>query len=205
MASTISRKSSSLGGGEIMILRLSHTLRELQRLSREAPAATFQDDAFEAMKELIRFDTGFWGGGIPSEPAVMHYVHLYRLPLTEMNAAFEKVKSRPKHIAWISNQAINAGRALISDVRDWGIDDFYTPFGVDQIVSIYLQDVDLGLYHVLSLYRSGEERFTEQERLLFESAVPHLLDAYRESKLRHISASGSSLVTPPPAYTRLPH
>jgi DNA-binding CsgD family transcriptional regulator len=172
-----------------MILRLSHTLRELQRLSREAPEATFQDDAFEAMKELIRFDTGFWGGGIPSEPAVMHYVHLFRISLAEMHPAFEKAKSHPKMIESVARAANNAGRAQIFNTKEAGIDFFYKPFDVDQLISIYLHDTDLGLYHVLSLYRSGEEHFTEQERLLFESAVPHLLDAYRENQLQHISSS----------------
>lgn len=171
-----------------MLHRLSRTLREIHRLSREAPVAGFQDAAFEAMKELIRFDTGYWGGGRePVEAVVIHYRHLHRLPAEEMNAAFEKVKSRPKHIEIIFRCVINAGQAQAFDTREAGVDDFYSPYGIDQVVTLYTHDADLGLYHVISLYRSGEERFTEQERLLFESAVPHLLDAWRESKLLHLT------------------
>lgn len=171
-----------------MLHRLSRTLREIHRLSREVPVAGFQDAAFEAMKELVRFDTGYWGGGrVPVEAVVMHYSYLHRLPAEEMNAAFEKVKSRPKHVEFISRCVINAGQAQVCDIREVGIDDFYSHFGIDQIVTLYTHDTDLGLYHVISLYRSGAERFTEAERLLFESAVPHLLDAWRESKLLHIS------------------
>jgi len=170
-----------------MLHRLSRTLREIHRLSREVPVAGFQDAAFEAMKELIRFDTGYWGGGrLPVEAVVMHYQHLHRLP-AEMNAAFEKVKSRPRHVEFISRCVINAGQAQVGDVREAGVDDFYSHFGVDQIVTLYQHDADLGLYHVISLYRSGAERFTEAERLLFENAVPHLQDAWRESKLLHLS------------------
>jgi len=170
-----------------MLHRLSRTLRELHRLGREAPAAGFQDAAFEAMKDLVRFDAGYWGGGRePVEAVVMHYQHLYRLP-EEMNAAFEKVKSRPKYIEVMSRNIINAGQAQAYDVRETGIGDFFGPYGIDQCVTLYQRDDDLGLYHALSLYRSGEERFTEPERLLFENAVPHLLDAWRESKLLHIS------------------
>lgn len=170
-----------------MLQRQSRTLREIYRLSREAPAADFQDAAFEAMKELVRFDAGYWGGGRgPVEAVVVHYVHLYRLP-AESNAAFEKVKSQPKHIEVISRSVINAGQAQAFDTQEAGISDFYGPYGIDQAVTLYQHDADLGLYHVISLYRSGVERFTEQERLLFESAVPHLLDAWRESKLLHLS------------------
>ena len=171
-----------------MLQSLSRTLREIYRLSREAPVADFQDAAFEAMKGLVRFESGYWGGGRgPIEAVVIHYVHLHRLPVGEMSAAFEKVKSHPKHIEIISRCVINAGQAQAFDTREAGIDDFYSPYGIDQVVSLYQHDVDLGLYHVLSLYRRGTERFTEPERLLFESAVPHLLDAWRESKLLHLS------------------
>ena len=171
-----------------MLHHLSRTLREIHRLGLEAPAATFQDDAFEAMKGLIRFDYGYWGGGRePLEAVVMHYSYLYRLPAEQMSATFEKVKSHPKYIESISRQVINAGQALAYGVREAGLMDLYGPYGVDQIVSLYQRDDDLGLYHVLSLYRGGEDRFTEQERLLFQNAVPHLLDAWRESKLLHIS------------------
>ncbi|MDP4028245.1 MAG: helix-turn-helix transcriptional regulator [Gallionella sp.] len=172
-----------------MLHRLSRTLREIHRLSREVPVACFQDAAFEAMKELVRFDTGYWGGGRePVEAVVMHYQHLHQLPV-EMNAAFEKVKSHPKHIEVIFRCVTNAGQAQAFDVRESGTGDFYTPYGIDQLVTLYQHDADLGLYHVISLFRSGEERFTEPERLLFESAVPHLLDARRESKLLHLSGA----------------
>lgn len=171
-----------------MLNRLSRTLREIHRLSREAPVATFQDDAFEAMKELVRFDFGFWGGGRePIDAVVMHYAYLHRLPEKEMSAAFEKVKFHPNMIKSISRNILNAGQAQIFNTRDEGTDFFYSPFGVDQLVSVYLKDADLGIYNVISLYRSGEERFTEDESLLFESAVPHLQDAWRESKLLHLS------------------
>ena len=171
-----------------MLQSLSRTLREIYRLSREAPVVDFQDAAFEAMKELIRFDSGYWGGGRePVEAVVMHYFYLYRLPADEMFASFEKMKSHPKYIEIISRNIINAGQAQIYDVWEAGIGDHFGPYGVDQVVTLYQRDDDLGLYHALSLYRSGEERFTESERQKFESAVPHLLDAWRESKLLHIS------------------
>ena len=171
-----------------MLHRQSRALREIYRLSREAPVADFQDATFEAMKELVRFDAGYWGGGRePVEAVVVHYAHLYRLPTEEMSAAFEKVKSHPKHTEIIFRCVINAGQAQAFDTREVGVDDFYSPYGIDQVVTLYTHDDDLGLYHVISLYRSGAERFTEPERLLFESAVPHLLDAWRESKLLHIS------------------
>jgi DNA-binding CsgD family transcriptional regulator len=181
-----------------MLHSLSHTLREIHRLSREVPTAVFQDAAFEAMKELIRFDYGYWGGGVPSEASLLHYSYLYRLPAEEMNASFEKVKSSPPHVALISQCVINAGQAQIFDAREAGVSDLYGAYGVDQIVTHYQYDADLGLYHATSLYRSGEERFTEQERLLFESAVPHLMDAWRENKLLHLSDTNrdSSPLTP---------
>ena len=54
-----------------------------------------------------------------------------------------------------------------------------------------------------TLYRSGEERFTEQECLLFESAVPHLLDAWRENKLLHISGNNRDTCPHTPAAAAL--
>lgn len=183
-----------------MLHRLSRTLREIHRLSREVPAADFQDTAFEAMKELIRFDAGYWGGGRgPIEAVTQHYAHLHRLPFEKMNASFERAKSHPKHIEVISRCIINAGQAQVLDTREAGIGDFYGPFGVNQVVTLYQYDTDLSLYHIISLYRGGEERFTEQERLLFESAVPHLQDAWRESKLLHISGANRNACPLSPA------
>lgn len=183
-----------------MLLHLSRTLREVHRMSRETSTEKFQDEAFEAMKRLIRFDSGCWcGGREPVEAVIMHYNFLHRLPVEEMNAIFEEVKCRPNHIKCISNSVINAQKALIIDVREAGIDDLYGKFGVDQIVTLYQRDLDLGLYHVLSIFRSGEERFTEDERLLFESAVPHLLDAFRENRLLHISGNNREVCPLTPA------
>lgn len=54
-----------------MLHRLSRVLREIHRLSREAPVAEFQDAAFEAMKGLIRFDAGYWGGGRRKSPTAL--------------------------------------------------------------------------------------------------------------------------------------
>src|SRR3989338_9522703 len=183
-----------------MLQRLSRTLREIHCLSREAPATAFQGAIFEAMKGLVRFDYGYWGAGRePIEAVVMHYSYLYRLPAKEVSAAFEKVKSRPKHVEFISRCIINAGQAQIIDVRKAGLDDLYRRFGVDQIVTLYTHDDDLGLYHVIYLFRGGAERFTEAERLLFENSVPHLLDAWRESKLLHLSRLNPETNPPLPA------
>jgi len=171
-----------------MILHLSSTLRELHRLARDAPASTFQDDAFDAMRELIRFDFGYWGAGRgPMEAVVMHYSYLYRLPAEDVALAFEKVKFHPKVVETITRLTTYAGQAQIFDTREYGVSEFYGRFGIDQMVSMCMRDENLGLYHILSLYRSGKECFTEQERLLFESAVPHLYDVWRESKLLHLS------------------
>lgn len=173
-----------------MLQRLSRTLREVHRLSREAPAQDFHDAAFEAMKELIRFDAGYWGGGRGTiDGVVVHYTHLHRLPTVEMSAAFEKIKSHPKMIQSMSHSVANGGSAYAFDVREEGLDFFYTPYGVAQIVTLYQPDPDLGLYHVVSLYRGDAERFSEEERRLFESAVPHLLDAWRENRLVHLSGA----------------
>lgn len=177
-----------------MLGRLSQTLREIHRLSREASLETFQDDAFEAMKEVIQFEYGYWGGGrLPLEAVVMHYNFLHKLPADEMSAAFEAVKSRPDHIRSLARCVTNAGRAQVIEPRKEGTDDLYSAYGINQIVTLYQHDDNLGLYHVVSLYRRGEMPFTEQERLLFENVVPHLQDAFRESRLTHLSGSSQNV------------
>lgn len=181
-----------------MLQCLSYTLREIHRLSREVPTANFQDAAFEAMKGLVRFDTGFWGGGVVVPP-VLHYARCYQLPTEEMTSAFEKVKCNPEHVALYVRCSSNSGKAQVFDTQEAGIGHFYRSFDVDQIVTVYQYDADLGYYHVVSLYRNGEERFTEQESLLFESAVPHLLDAWRESNLLHLSGVNKDLCPLTPA------
>lgn len=167
-----------------MLYGLSRTLREIHRLSREAPAPSFQDVVFKAMQGLIKCDAGFWGGGRP--PAVLHYAHLFNLPV-EMNAHFEQIKDHPKMVESIALAGAHAGSPVPISTRDFGLDFFYGHYGVDQLVTLYQPDEDLGLYHVISLYRRGDERFSDGECKLFGCAVPHLLDAYRENCLLHLS------------------
>lgn len=167
-----------------MLYGLSRTLREIHRLSREASAAVFQDAVFKAMQGLIRCEAGFWGGGRP--PAVLHYVHLFQLPV-EMNAHFEQIKDHPKMVESIALAAANAGKPVPISTNEFGLGFFYGHYGIDQLVTLYQPDEDLGLYHILSLYRHGDERFSEDECKLFGCAVPHLLDAYRENCLLHLS------------------
>lgn len=182
-----------------MLSSLSRTLRDIHRLSREAPTPAFQDAAFDTLKKMIRFDSGFWGGGRgPVENVTLHYVHLHRVP-PEIDSAFEASKSRPRHVEAISRCVGNAGRAFALDTREAGIDDLYAPYGIDQFVTLYHHDADLGLYHVISLYRKGTEKFTEQECRLFENAVPHLLDAWQENRLLHLLPSSRQGLCPPPA------
>ena len=55
---------------------LSHTLLELHRAGREAACTQFQDTALELIKEIIPFDSAWWGNAA-SEPMEIHQLHLH--------------------------------------------------------------------------------------------------------------------------------
>jgi len=169
-----------------VLQQLSSILRDIHGLSRKSSIDAFKDDAFDVIRELIPFDSGFWFGGRGhAEVMVLHYLYLNRLP-AEMTAAFETLKSDRNYRRIIARHIKEPNQTLIYDIGEAGLSDFFKPYDIAQIISFYQRDADLGLYHVLTLCRNGEQGFTDQERQLFESVATHLLDAWRENWLLHL-------------------
>ena len=171
---------------EKTLQHLTQLLREIHFLSRSSNVDTFHKDAFDKLKEFFPYTCGFWYEGRGhAEVLALNFLHLHQFP-ADMAAGFEQLKTNRKYIKIIAEHIKQPNQVLVYDVRDIGLEVFFKPFNITQLLSFYQRDSNLGLYQVVTLCCCDTERFVNLERQLLEGAFIHLLDAKRECWLLHL-------------------
>ena len=173
-----------------MLEKLSAIILSLYRGSCEMPMAGFQEWAFESLRNVIAFDSGVWMTGVlnvESDTATFHTRYLCRQPLQLLadynrckDATFfsKKVFASPG-VALTCTPSVDFGPELAVHSRRYGIEQVLATTQVEPVA---------GLHELISLYRSDiAHPFSEEERLFQQCLVPHLSEAWRACRMRHLS------------------
>ncbi len=173
---------------------ISDWLFKLPELSTATELADFPRAVMDSLKPLIPHQSAFWGGGRPStNAAILHYVYLVDLDIASL-AAWEQCKEQVDDV--VRMLAENQGTAIAFGNKVSPDHPFYThlyhPFGINDVLSIYLFDAQLGIYHVTSLYRSDGSFFTEAERGIFQAVAHHMISTLRTCQITHIKRLNES-------------
>lgn len=170
---------------------LSDVLLHLYREARSPGGNDFLTRAFEGVKTLIPFDYGAWARAfVDLDPGVEYTgpqiidVRLYNLPETIMQAYSSNVQK----IGTLAKVAAQApGVTVNACLRDWfpeSVWEYFDQNGLQHELRTHFHNTATGLTTSISLIRADlNNPFSEQERLLKQQLMPHLVDAAAQAQI----------------------
>lgn len=172
-----------------MLGKLSSAVLTLYRGSRELPMEEFQDWAFEYLRTVLDFDSGLWLTAIlhlDQDTATFHTRHLYKQPLQllvdwaqcEDATIFSRRVFASPGTTLACTPSVEMGVELAAHARRYGIEQILATTQIDPIA---------GISELISVYRADVDRpFSEDERVFQQHIVPHLSEAWRLCRIRHL-------------------
>ncbi len=170
----------------------SGLLLHVYRLSHEQPLQAFQDEALDALRRVLPFDSSMWGSATPGAEGAgiqIHTLHLHRQP-PDMLAGYEEVKHLDSAAASLEGLA-RATRAFDRDVefaapQQKAIRAHGRRFDMRHFFISSEMNPASGLVQWVTLYRAHETAHcTETERSLLAAVAPHLQQAMGYNRVRH--------------------
>lgn len=171
---------------------------DLQRLAQHQDIEHFQQHALTRISQLLAFDSAWWGraaliGGLPEE----HSSYLYQLPpgylddwqsIRHMDVTIKQVHAAP-------------GQAVIIDMRDCasgaGLNWLGERHGIGELLCVIHVDPLTCLSDHLTLYRKpAAAKFNEQDCLLLNNLMLHLVAAVSANQIRTLVAMRETLTSP---------
>lgn len=174
------------------LARFSDVLLQLYRDARSPKVNDFQTRAFERIKTLIPLDTGAWVRGvIDLDPGVaytgMQIIDGYRYNLPpSMAQGFSSNIQKKGLIAKVASQT--PGVTVNACLREWYPDrsmwPYFDQFGLQHELQTHFPNPVTGLTSAIVIYRADlNNPFTEQERLIKQTLMPHLVDAAAQAQI----------------------
>lgn len=174
--------------------RLSELLLALYAACDRLPVGDFQQEALRLVQEKLPFDSAFWAAGVlgPRQEPVIFKVYLLDQP-QEMLASYEQVK----HLDSVLGRALSLFGVTVNVAMDA---EFSQPgseamkahgerFSMRHIMATMTRGPISGLMGAISIYRSDPNSpFSEQERVLMQCLVPHLVALYDRNRLQNFEA-----------------
>lgn len=172
---------------------------ELYRLAQNAPAAEFQTQAMDRMREVLNFDSGYWATGVvkPGEGFVAHSFLLYRQP-PEWTDDYARINHNDAMTYETFQQlgtTVNA--ALCSPEWQARFDpesrEHLKRYHVSHCLGTIIAEPVLQICAGVALFRADPDQpFTEQERLLMQSLISHLSEAWNISRFAYMDSARNS-------------
>jgi len=171
---------------------------ELQRLAQHKDIEQFHRHALSCIRQVLPFDSAWWGraaliDGLPEE----HSSFLYNLPpgylpdwqsMRHTDVTVNRVHEHP-------------GQAVIVDMGDPvngpGLNWLGATYGIGELLCVVHIDPQTHLSDHLALYRApGAERFSDDDCLLLNNAMLHLVAAVSANQIRTLVAMRETLTSP---------
>ncbi len=188
MATPASRNTCGTQSATMNMHALSGVLLELHRLGREAAYATFQPRALECIKDIIAFDSAWWGNAA-AEPLEIHRIYVYNcadtiladyLPHMEEDFFRAALLAAPGTTINMSDLTTRARFTRTRMYRQVG-----KRYRIEWSLGTLLVEPVSSLNEFLTLWRHDPAKpFSETDRQTKELLMPHLADAHREARMR---------------------
>lgn len=171
-------------------------LLELYRLAQSAPAAEFQMQAMDRMREVFDFDSAFWATGVvdPGVGVTAHTAFLYRQPPEMMENWVRVNKHDELAFEAFRQQGTTLNVALCGP--EWQarfppeVRVHISRYGMAHSLSTIIAEPVLQIWTGVGLYRADPGRpYTEDARLLVQNLLPHLSEAWNISRFAFMDAA----------------
>ncbi len=161
----------------------------LYRDGRDISLRSYQDWALEQVRELIPFDSAWWGNAA-AEPMKIHWIHLFNCDASIMDVYPPYIAQDFFRAALMANPGKAVNMADLTTREAFVATELYKNCGqrfhIEWSLGTLLVDPASSLHEFLTLWRhDGDKPFNEDERRMKEFLMPHLTEAFRAVRLRH--------------------
>ena len=161
----------------------------LYREGRDIALRSYQDWALEQVRELIPFDSAWWGNAA-AEPMKIHWIHLHNCDASIMEAYPPYIAQDFFRAELMAKPGTTINMADLTTRKAFVRSELYRNVGkryhIEWSLGTLLVDPASSLHEFLTLWRhDGEKPFTDVERQIKEQLMPHLAEAFRAVRLRH--------------------
>ena len=161
---------------------LSRLLLDIQRGGRLIESGHFQDWALQRIKLHIPFDAAVWSYGIAQNHAVhFHKAHFFNLPHSLDTDAFrlhEYEALRQKILQQSENEVTCVTSAVCLEA-----DSSLKRCNIEYVLFTLILDPLTRLMTSIVLCRVGDWPFTQDEQMLNQALMPHVVDIYDSHRL----------------------
>jgi DNA-binding CsgD family transcriptional regulator len=178
--------------------QLNRTILALFDGAFQMPLSSFQDFAFEQIGKLVPWDSGVWATGIHTTNQI-HAVHFCNQP-PDLMARY--------NMNYVATDLVRS-RAIAEPGRTFRIEDVmhidayralpvYTDLGqyvgIEYAMGTAQNDPASGLSELILLWRADRQRpFTDDERLIAQTLVPHMIGAWRHRQLIAVASIANGI------------
>lgn len=172
------------------LTRLNRLLLALHRTGQEAPLSQFQPAALELIREMIPFDSAWWGNAA-AEPLEIHRLFLHNCDDSILESYTPYMDQDFFREALMANPGKTINMADLTTRARFVRTELYQKVGKRYRIewslgTLLLEPVSL-LQEFLTLWRhDGNRPFSEAERQVKELLMPHIADAHRMARLREV-------------------
>lgn len=164
---------------------VSQLLFALYQGSREQPMDTFQQWALNAVRAIVPFDAAAWISGTLAEG--QHQFHSVKFidVSPQVLTAYEQCEGR---LEFTQQVFATPGRTLACATAGLAppLAALCAQYRIAHILATVQYNPISRLSELISLYRSdAQQPFSEPERLLQQSLVPHLCETWRVNRMLH--------------------
>ncbi len=173
---------------------LSRVILELHRAGREAAFSSFQSLALELVRQLIPFDSAWWGNAA-AEPMEIHGLQLHNCDASILDAYTPWIEQDFFRAALVAQPGTTINMADLTTRARYMRSALYRAVGkryrIEWSLGTLLVEPVSSLYEFLTLWRhDGEKPFTETERQTKELLMLHLAEAHSAARLRDVFDPG---------------
>jgi len=176
-----------------LLENLSTLLLELYEARDTVQFPEFQRAALMVVEKKLPFDSAIWGSGALAtgkEPAGFS-IYVHGLPEEEWRASYERVRDRDFTLASALGQPGITANVAVPD-RVWADGDaevraYVERFGFQHTLLTVTRGPVTGLLDYIGIFRADPKNaFSEDERLLQQNLVPHLVAFCDRSRMHHL-------------------
>lgn len=160
-------------------------LLALHKLPQQVEFISFQEQALALLSKTLPFDSAWWGlvSGLN-----IHTDIKYRLPPT-YHEDWEKVKVEDPIATRTIETPFSTVRFNEQNLSLYPIlQAMLARYGIRHVLCTHTAEPSLGLNAFLSIYRS-DAPFTEEERVLKQMVMPHMIHALHLSWRKHLESA----------------
>ncbi|MEO8858775.1 MAG: helix-turn-helix transcriptional regulator [Burkholderiaceae bacterium] len=169
---------------------ISRVMLEMHRTGRESAFSSFQEQALDLIRELIPFDSAWWGNAA-AEPMEIHSLRLFNCAPSILKTYTPYMDQDFFRAALMAHPGVSANMSDLTTRANYVRTELYRavgkPYRIEWSLGTLLVEPVSSLQEFLTLWRHDARKpFSETERQTKQLLMPHIAQAHSDARLREM-------------------